>query len=96
MPGLAAGAGKHQKGCGQDDDRCHAQKSQRDTGGLSSPVVRLHIKSGQHQRRGEGVGREQEPALKEQNAVPQEKGQDGAAQIGAPHLPKNQDHGHTD
>ena len=51
--------------------------------------------SGQHQRRGEGVGGEQEPALEEQDAVSQEKGQDGAPQIGAPHLPENQDHGHT-
>ena len=77
MPGLAAGVGKHQKSCGQDDDRSNAQKSQRDTGGLGSPVVRLHIKASQHQRRGEGVGREQEPALEEQNAISQEKGQGG-------------------
>ena len=93
---LTAGAGYQQQHRGQSDDGPHAQKGQRDAGGLCCPVVCLHIKAGQHQRRREGIGGEQETALKEQDAVPQEKGQDGAAQIGPPHLAEYQNHGHTD
>ena len=91
-----AGAGRQQEHRRQGDDRPHAQEGQRNAWGLGRPVVCLHIKTGQHQGRGEGVGREQEPALEEQHAVPQEKGQDGAAQIGPPHLAEYQNHGHTD
>ncbi len=95
-PGSCCWVGRRQDHSRQNDDRRHTQEGQRNAGSLGGPVVFLHIKAGQHQRRGEGVGGEQEPALEEQNAVSQEKGQDGAAQICAPHLPENQDHGHTD
>ena len=93
---LFAGAGKQQY-CHRQNQHCrYACQRQQSAWGLCSAVIRLHIKTGENQRRRKRVGREQEAALEEQNAIPQEERQKRPAQVGPTHLAENQDHRHTD
>lgn len=65
-------------------------------GSLRGTVIFLHIKTGENQRRRKRISGEQEAALEEQDAIPQEERQQRATQISPAYLAEDQDHRHTD